>query len=165
MKEVVLALILIVCAWTDFKYRKIYNCVIGPGLLIAIVLSVVSSGWSGLGNSILGFITGLLLLIIPFLLGGMGAGDVKLLAMVGTFNGPVFAFYAFIATAFAGGLMAIVILLLNKEFSRVGYNLSSSFFLVFCGGIRSTSYQLQSATTLPYGIAIALGTLGTYWIR
>jgi len=165
MKDIILTVILIICAWTDFKNRKIYNAIIGPGIVIALFFSIIQQGWSGLLISLEGFIVGIGLLFIPFILGGMGAGDVKLLGLVGAFNGPAFVFNAFIGTALVGGLMAVVILIIKHDLNKVVRNIWSSLLGVFFNRFRSATYQVHKKTSLPYGIAIALGTIGVYLMR
>ena len=103
----VLILVLIICAFTDLIYRKIYNVVLMPALLFALVYNAYHGGWAGLWQSVLGLLVGLLILILPFAKGGIGAGDVKLLGVIGAFKGVNFALYSAIGMGLAGGLMAL----------------------------------------------------------
>ncbi|MFC4737270.1 prepilin peptidase [Bacillus daqingensis] len=130
-----------VCVWTDLSDRKIYNNVLLPVLAAAFLLHGLQAGLSGFGYSFLGLFTGLGLLIIPYLLGGMGAGDVKLLGVIGALMGPAFVFDAFLYTALTGGLIALVIVSIRGRLFRAGWN-GDRWLKAF-----------------PYGVPIAIGTL------
>jgi prepilin peptidase CpaA len=157
--------ILVICLFTDLKNRKIYNKVIFPGLVFAMVLNGLSGGWVGLLNSIEGFFIGLGILLIPYLMGGMGAGDVKLLGLVGALKGTVFVLYTSIYMALIGGLIALGILLFRKGlyqrlrsifYYMIGKRYGLKIPLVFSTGVMKTTY--------PYGVAIAGGAFLSLFI-
>ncbi|NTW05634.1 MAG: hypothetical protein HGA27_05915 [Peptococcaceae bacterium] len=103
-------------------------------------------------NSIKGLILGLLLLIIPFLMGGLGGGDVKLLGVIGSIMGPSFVFTTFIFGALFGGFISLVILILNRQLlSTLGKYFPSFGF--------PDSYSNPKMLTLPYSIPIGLGAI------
>lgn len=164
MKDIVLVVILLFCAVTDLKSGKIYNMVIAPGLILAFLFSGVTGGWEALGQSFLGFAVGLGLLLVPFLLGGMGAGDVKLLGLVGAFQGPVFCFRSFILAALVGGVMAIGIMIYRSGFLKIGRGFLPLLGLFFSAGGKKIAFEANRKGTFPYGVAIVLGTLGAYMI-
>ena len=69
-----------VCLVTDLTDRKIYNSVVLSGFALAMIIHMVEQGFLlGLTYTMSGFFTGILLLVIPFALGWLGAGDVKML--------------------------------------------------------------------------------------
>lgn len=152
-----LLLVLAICVFTDLKDRKIYNKVIYPSLLIAFILQFVTGGWTGLSHAFLGFLIGFGLLLIPYLLGGMGAGDVKLLALIGALKGGSFVFTSFIYIAFVGALMALIILVLRRGLLKsVAYYLAS----LRNGTVLPGAVVKGSLTaTYPYGVAIAAGVV------
>ena len=84
-----------------------------------MILNILYYGFEGLKLSFLGFLAGLGILIIPYLFGGMGAGDVKLLAFVGAAKGVTFVVNSAIYMAFVGGVISLVILILNKQAVRL----------------------------------------------
>jgi prepilin peptidase CpaA len=153
-----LVVILVICLITDLKYRKIYNKVVFPSLIIALVLNLYFDGWVGLLNSIEGFFIGLGLLLIPYLMGGMGAGDVKLLALVGALKGTAFVLFTAVYMALLGGVIGVGILLFKKGVrERV-----LSFVYSLAGkryGMKLPHKFTKDAmkTTYPYGVAIAGG--------
>ncbi|WP_025027358.1 A24 family peptidase [Caldalkalibacillus mannanilyticus] len=165
--DVVLVTILVICVITDLKSRKIYNKVIFPGLLIALFSQVLLHGWAGLGTAMVGFMIGLGILLIPYLLGGMGAGDVKLLALIGALKGSHFVLETAFYMALIGALMAVVILLFHPQVIRRVKEL-----VYFCYGMRHgiklpmTSFrQGKLSATYPYGVAIAGGAIMSLFLE
>src|SRR4029079_6556305 len=90
-----------VAAVIDIRTRRIPNLLTFGGAASAFVYFVIMHGFSGLGQSAAGWAVGLALFMPIFLLGGMGAGDVKLLGAVGAWLGPacalLWAFFAVLA--------------------------------------------------------------------
>lgn len=163
--DILLVVIMAVCVFTDLRSRKIYNVVIFPALVWAIGVHALTGGWSGLAYSLLGFAVGLCVLLIPYLMGGMGAGDVKLLALVGALEGYVFVLEASVYMALIGGLMAIGIILFKKGFRermrRIGLMLLCIRFRMLPkleGGYWTTG-------AYPYGVAIAGGSLAALALK
>jgi len=126
--------VLFIASWTDFRERRIPNSLLFPSFLLALVLNIVISGSSGLLHSLAGAFMGFVLLIIPYALGGIGAGDVKLLIVIGSFGGIYFVLYSFLAGALIGGVLSFTILIFNKV-SR------------------------KRNSSIPYGIPLSLGVL------
>ncbi|MDQ0256987.1 prepilin peptidase CpaA [Evansella vedderi] len=158
--NLLLITVLIICIVTDLKSRKIYNKVIFPALLLALLLNTVEFGLAGLGSSVVGFFVGLGILIIPYLMGGMGAGDVKLLALVGAIKGVSFVLITAVYMAIIGGGIGLCILLFRKGFLyRIRTFLFSLITLRLKTGIKP-SLGLDNNTlkkTYPYAVAIAGG--------
>lgn len=95
---VLLATLCLACA-TDIKSRRIPNWLILIGLSLGWLTLTAEQGISGWLDGVLGLVLGIALLFIPFALGGLGAGDVKLLGLVGALKGPAFVFESFLAMA------------------------------------------------------------------
>lgn len=164
MQELVLAIMLLVCMATDLREHKIYNMVLLPAFLFGIGYNILTTGWPGLLQSALGFLVGLAILFIPFALGGMGGGDVKLLAVVGAVKGPLFVFYTALGMGLAGGFMAMVIMLNKAGLFRAPAKFFHSIWLMLISGFKVNTFDLgKGKILLPYGLAIAIGTAGAYW--
>lgn len=86
VNEIALGLTLGIAVVTDWREHKIYNKLLVPAFFLALLLHTFQGGLSGLTSSLLGAATGFALLLLPYLMGGMGAGDVKLLAVIGAFG-------------------------------------------------------------------------------
>ncbi|GGF28706.1 hypothetical protein GCM10010954_29730 [Halobacillus andaensis] len=155
MINFLLLLILLICVITDIKNRKIYNNVIYPALLLTFIIHFAADGWGGLGYSFLGFLIGFSLLLIPYFLGGMGAGDVKLLALIGALKGGSFVFQSFLYMTIIGALIAAAIILFRRGVLKSIIYYFSSFKngVKLPGGISKGSLT----ASYPYGVAIALG--------
>ncbi len=155
-----------VCLYTDIKEQKIYNKVLLPALVIGLAGNMLLYGLPGLKNSFLGLLAGMGLLLLPFLLGGMGAGDVKLLGVIGVIQGPAFVFQAFLLTAVVGGFIALILLarrkLMGETLRRLGTAFVSLFLMIPRGAVFE-GLQSPQAIAFPYGIAISIGTMLTYF--
>jgi prepilin peptidase CpaA len=101
----------LVAAVTDVWKFKVHNLLTLPVLVSGLIYHGFTGGLSGLGWSLLGVLFGFGLLFVFYLMGGMGAGDVKLLAAIGAWLGMPLTFFVFLASALAAGLYAIGLML------------------------------------------------------
>src|SRR5207244_2243119 len=152
----------VAAAIIDVLTQKIPNWFTLPSAFLGVILNFHLCGTKGLSSSIIGLITGFLLLFFVYRLGGMGAGDVKLLCAAGAFLGPKLVFYSFIWMALVGGVLALILIIYNKAFSQTFGNLK---ILVLSWILRSPSQEAnltlknQALIKLPYGVAIATGVI------
>ena len=155
---------LIVAAIIDGKKLKVPNYITFPMILSGWVFNSAVMGWEGLGLSLLGTVVGLGLLLPAYAIGGMGAGDVKLLAGVGAWVGSGVTFYAFCVSAIVGGVIAVAMVVLQR-----GWTKHKNQFLMILHEIATVGSPSELATIaaerkssmmlLPYGIPIAIGTI------
>lgn len=163
--DAVLLIVLCVCTITDLKCRRIYNKVIFPGLGVIFVLRSWLEGWSGLADAAIGFLAGMGLLLIPYLMGGMGPGDVKLLALVGASHGAWFVLVTSVYMALLGGLIALCILLFRKgAWERIRW-LGTSLYALRYGIKMPLVHKETLESTYPYGVAIAGGAVLCLWLK
>ena len=99
---------LVVATLTDVTSHRIPNTLLAPALSIAILAATAFGGMHGLQMAIAGFGVGLAMMLPLYLIGGMGAGDVKLLAVAGAFLGPHGALIAGVMTFVAGALFGLI---------------------------------------------------------
>ncbi|TEB16844.1 Type IV leader peptidase family protein [Pelotomaculum sp. FP] len=159
LSDVILFSVLAICLYTDVSYRKIYNFVLLPAFIAAVIYHLLTGGLGQSWWAVQGFILGIALLVIPFTMGGIGAGDVKLLGIIGVLKGPDFVVVAFLASAIVGGIMSAVYLIKQKKIrttlEKIGYNA----YLLAMGAPRIRGKvsidDSQTAVTIPYGAAIA----------
>ena len=109
---------LIVAAVIDGLKLKVPNWITFPMILSGWAYSGIALGWEGLLWSVLGTIVGLGLLLPAYAIGGMGAGDVKLLAGVGAWVGSTTTFYAFCVSAVIGGVIAVAMVLYRRAWEK-----------------------------------------------
>ena len=103
------ALATLAASATDLWKFKVYNALTIPTLVLGVAVSASLGGWAGLVSSLLGAGLGFGLLVIFFAAGGVGAGDVKLLAAVGAWLGPSLTYQVFVASALCGGAYALIL--------------------------------------------------------
>lgn len=162
-----LGTVLLVAVINDIKYKKIPNALTFSTMLAALIYHSAINGFGGLLFSIEGIAAGVALLIAPYLMGGMGAGDAKLMGAVGGLLGPKGVFLAFLFTALAGGLYALA-LLLSRGFIRNTFRryalMARNFF-----SLRKLIYippdEQEYKEKMRYGIAIAAGTVLSLFLR
>lgn len=174
MALIPLVILLIVIAWQDIRSRRIPNKLVLIGVVSGIVLNGLLPEGSGFNNVMLpggvgwlpalqGLGIGMAVLLPLYLLRAMGAGDVKLMAMVGAFLGPGDTLGALLATFVAGGVMALIMALVTKRFGQLMQNIK---LLLLGGMVKMSTGQAPlldelpvSIGKLPYAVAIATGTL------
>lgn len=130
----------------DIWRRRVSNAISASALLGGLGLHAWLDGWAGVSHSLLGFGFGFLVFFVFFLLGGMGGGDVKLMAGFGAILGLQQTVTAAIMTALIGGLMA-VIYLVGKKLRR------------WARGEALAAGTGDRKDFIPYAPAISLGVL------
>jgi prepilin peptidase CpaA len=163
----VVSITLVVAAVIDGWKLKVPNWITFPMIASGWIASTAMFGWAGLGWSLVGTAVGLALLIPAYAIGGMGAGDVKLLAGVGAWVGATHTFWAFLVSAIAGGVIALGMVIYRRSW-RHHY---SQFWMIFseilvvrdATRLAATAAERKSTMLLlPYGIPIAIGTIGYF---
>lgn len=154
----------VVAAITDVRERRIPNRITYPAMLAGLLLQLLAYGWRGIFFSIEG---GLLfggVFLLFYVVRAMGAGDVKLATALGCVIGPGASLRVLFATALAGGLMAILVMVFTGRVLRTLRNTLSVVGFHAVHGLRThPEVNLDNPTSvrLPYGLAFAAGTL--YW--
>lgn len=100
----------VVATITDLRLFKIHNVLTLPLIAFGLVYHGVTGGMSGLGESAIGMLAGFGVFFLIFLIGGMGAGDVKLMAGVGAWVGVWLALWIALAASLAAGVYALVVI-------------------------------------------------------
>jgi prepilin peptidase CpaA len=166
----VLLVVVAAAAVIDIRTHRIPNLLTFPALALALVLQFAFFGLQGLIAGVLGMLVGVGLFLLPFALGGMGAGDVKLMGVAGAFLGPVGALWAVLFSGVAGGVLAVVWGLLHGRLSRV-FSRTASLMVAAVDARRRDAQgglptlERSSGWTIPYGVAIAFGVALSIWWR
>lgn len=153
-------------AWGDVKSRRIPNYLTFGGALAGLGFRWGYHGYFGLVDGVLGLALGLALLLLPYLKGGMGAGDVKALAALGAWLGPRPTLYLVFYMGLAGGVLVLGSLwwqgLLGAKIRRAWAALVN---WVLCQpyGPGPAPSRAGKTETVPYGVALALGMALLCW--
>ena len=169
MSHVLLAVMLLTAVMSDVHSRRISNTLVVAGLVLAFMSHAVTltrhalplagpAWWSPLT----GMLTGLTLLMPLYLLRATGAGDVKLMGMVGAFIGVEPVLTSTLYTLIAGGLLSLVFMLrpgvAAQALTNVRFLLTDWMFRASSGQSARLAPLHATAARLPYAVAIALGT-------
>jgi prepilin peptidase CpaA len=161
--DLLLIILVVSAAVTDLAIRKIPNLFLLLAWCAAFGLHLCDAApASGIGNALGGAAVGFALFLPLYMVRGMAAGDVKLMATVGLFFGPAETVHACILTWCMGGLMALVMILFNRRWGDACANLRSlllSQLLRLGPPTPGAAMVRPSAGSMPYGLAIALSTL------
>ena len=161
------AITLIVAAWIDGKQLRVPNWLTFPMVIAGIVFNTVIAGWAGLGDSLIGMCVGLVCLLPLYAVGGMGAGDVKLLAGVGAWVGAWPTFYGFAVSTVVGAVMAVIMVMRKRDKTQHYAN----FLMIFTEWMQVRNPKKLAAIAaerkpkmllLPYGIPICIGCIGYF---
>lgn len=162
--ELLIPLVL-AAAVSDLRGRRIPNWLTGSAALAGLLLNAWTGGGHGLFSGVSGLFLGLGLLIPFYAAGGMGAGDVKLMAAIGALLGPKAVFLAFLFSALVGGAYAVLTLLAHGYLKETVLRYAT-MFQSFCSS-GSITYlrpaEKESRLVLRYGVSIAIGTLLSVW--
>jgi prepilin peptidase CpaA len=155
------------CAW-DLRTRRIPNALTLGSALAALAFHAVQGGPPALAASLGGWAVGLLLFLPFFLVGGMGAGDVKLLAALGAWLGPVAVAWSALYAGIAGGLLALGVTLHRGYLRQALANLGGALAYWRSAGPRPVpGLTLASAggPRLAYALPIVMGMVAALWLR
>lgn len=161
------ALALIAAYW-DARERRIPNRLTFPAAVIGLLLSSLN-GWHGLASGLEGLLAGFALLIVPYLLQVQGAGDVKLLAALGAFVGPLQVTRLLLLGLLCYPLMAFFFVIRERKLKltlrRFGVLLLKSAGIVFAPAkvyaaqLALTDNPDEASVRTPFSLAICAGTL------
>jgi len=151
-----------IATFTDIRSRRIPNWLVLPFFCIGVLVSCWFHGWHGLGQSLGGAGLGLLLYGILFMMGGMGAGDVKLCAAIGAWIGPSQLIFALVLAGLVGGVMVLAWAVQGKFLGELFQHTGD---LVFGSKQERGEAVLTNPMRrkMPYAPAIAIGTLLSFF--
>ena len=151
----------------DCRVRKIPNWLILSMTLTGLIFQFSSAGTAGLIQGLLGFTIGIFLLYIPFSMGGVGGGDVKLLGAIGSFVGPAVLFQIFLASALFGGAFSLFEIARKRAVRKTLESIKQRIlYAALRRQITPESGILFSPKPIriPYALTIFCGYLCTYFL-
>lgn len=156
----------VVAAVTDVWKFKVYNALTVPLLLTGLAYHGTVGGMPGLVGSATGVLFGFGALIVIYAMGGMGAGDVKLMAAIGAWLGMPLTFYVFIASALATGAYALFLIALAGSLRETWINLQIVIYRIMAFGHHLGSDDRVETEVMrtdrhrrlvPFGAMVAVG--------
>ena len=156
-----IVLVTATAAGFDIVKHKIPNMLNFPAMLGAVVYFTALHGWDGFVFSACGMLTGIALLLLPYLMGGMGAGDAKLMGAVGACLGTEHAIKAFIYVAAMGCVYALIVMIAQRSrmkgyFKQLWLTAQAVMLTRHYVPVESSDGERPKVY---YGVAIAAGTL------
>jgi prepilin peptidase CpaA len=146
---------LAVATSSDLRWHRIPNGVSLGGAVIGLVTQATLLGPSGFAAGAAGWLLCLVCFLPFYIGGGMAAGDVKLMAMVGAFLGPMDGVVAVISTLGFGAVLGLLYVTVHAAQSHdVGHPLRTR---------KAVAFRTAAALKIPYALAIAMGTTISLW--
>jgi prepilin peptidase CpaA len=162
-------LVVVVCGITDALYQKIWNVVTVPAMILGVLLNLsfvfvdARLGLQTVLSSLASLGVGFGIMFVLFHFGGMGGGDVKLVAALGAMDpyhlGAWFSLWLVFYSVMAGGVMSIVVLTLKGKLLRSLRNVFRAAFTYVTPGYEHEPLKPENSDKIPFGLGIAFGTL------
>jgi len=155
-------LLALAAGWTDWRSRRIPNWLTAPGFLIGIAVNVLADGRTGFRTSLVGAALGLLVLLPFVFLRSLGAGDWKLTGALGAFVGWDALANLLMGSILVAGVMALALVIYKRRFKQTLRNMGSLLASMLTFRMPGPEVSLDNPHSLkvPYGVALALTTLG-----
>jgi prepilin peptidase CpaA len=153
---------------SDLATRRVPNALTFGTAGAALLYAATTQGLPGLGMAVAGWAVGCALFLPWFLLGGMGAGDVKLLAGFGAWLGPGTAVWAALYAGVVGGPLALLVAGANGYLKQSFTNLWCLLTFWRVAGIQplpTLTLRTAQSPRLPYALPIAVGAGLALWLR
>jgi len=162
--KIVLVCTVLAAGVFDLRYRRIPNWLNLSAIALGLALNILLFALHGAVVALLGVGCSLLVYVPLYLLRGMGAGDVKLMAAVGAIVGPMNWLCIFLFTALLGGLVSLLYVVFRRRLHQTLLNLA--FVVSELARVRLPASQEarldirhSEALRVPHGAVIALGAI------
>jgi prepilin peptidase CpaA len=164
---IVVSISLVACVF-DVRTRRIPNVLTLSAAVAGLLYHLATSGVGGLQTAAAGWILGLLLLLPYFALGGMGGGDVKLVAALGAWLGPWETFWLAMYAGICGGVLGLIVALAHGYLRRAIANVKHMigyWAVVGLEPVPGLTLESSSSPRLAFAIPILAGTMVTLWLK
>jgi prepilin peptidase CpaA len=161
--DILLLIILIICAVTDLWKKKIFNIVTFPAMAAGFILNGYFEGLDGVIFASKGFFIGVGVFFPLFFLRIMGAGDVKLMMAIGSLKGFAFTLNTALASFLIGAVIGIIYAIFKGHFIKLVKSLYFTFISIFYPQLKADFPKISECLWVPYGSAIAIGAICVYF--
>jgi prepilin peptidase CpaA len=167
LQTAAILLALVAAVW-DLKSRRIPNVLTFGGALAAVIVNAYVGGLSGGAWSVVGWIVGVAFFLPFFALGGMGAGDVKLLAALGAWLGPGPVVWVALFSMIAGGVLGVAVALAYGHLTQAFTNVLWMFQFWRSEGpkaVPEVTLATHKGPRLAYAVPVFAGLMVTLWLK
>ena len=150
----------------DVRSRRIPNALTASAIALGVVAHVVLPSGDGLGAALLGGLLGLAVFLPFFALGGVGGGDVKLMAALGVWVGAVLIGWSALYGAVAGGLLALCLGAARGYLRQAFANIGALLLIWSVQGVRpvpALTLERGDGPRLPYALPVFAGLVTALW--
>jgi prepilin peptidase CpaA len=164
---IALAIAVVACV-TDLRTGRIPNLLTFGGAVAALFFHAVVGRGDGLADAGLGWLAGVVIFGLPFALGGLGGGDVKLLAAIGAWIGPESVVWAGACIYIVGGVLAIGVAMFHGYLRQAMSNVWLLLMHWRVAGVRplhEVSLDGNRGPRFAYAVPILFGLLVSGWLR
>ncbi len=159
-----IVVLLVLATWADVHTRRIPNLLTAPAFLLGLLAHFWLGGLAGGTSALLGGIIAGALLLPGWMVGWMGAGDVKLMAAVGVWVGTIEgSLFAVLFSLIAGGFLSAAVAMRRGIFARTLKNAALLLPRTAAGASRSGPPPQTSGVYVPKGVAFLIGSLFALW--
>jgi prepilin peptidase CpaA len=151
---------------TDLSARRVPNTLTGSAIVCGLLAHTALPGGHGPAAALLGFAAGLVVFLPLFALGGMGGGDVKLMAALGTWIGWQPVLLTAVYGAVAGGVLALIVALSQGYLRQAFSNIGGLFLFWSVQGVKpmpGLTLEHGRGPRLPYAIPVFAGLVAALW--
>jgi prepilin peptidase CpaA len=166
-KHVAVLIIALVACVTDVRSRRIPNVLTFGAAAAGLAFHALAPAGEGITSAGLGMVLGVAAFFIPFALGGLGGGDVKLLGALGAWLGPATTVWVVLYTGVAGGVMAVVVSIARgyaRQAAGNVYLLLSHWRVAGIRALPELTLDTSEGPRLAYAIPIFAGTAVALWL-
>lgn len=167
-KNFFVGILLLLALISDFATYRIKNSITYGFMIVGLVLNIMTQGFDGIAFSIRGILLPVICMTALYVLGVMGAGDIKLFSSIGAIMGAGFVLSSMVLSFLCGGLIAAVLMFIRRNgFERLKYlaiyitNCVMSMTVARYGDIGAP----QDGSRFHFSLAVASGTVAAIMTR
>lgn len=159
---IMVGLFTLVAAVIDFRLKRVPNYITVPAAVLGLAFHSLAPHGQGVWFALGGFGVGFALLLLPWIIGGGGMGDVKLLAALGAWLGPILILVAFAGSAFVAACGALGVICYHTLQKGIGYTRRRYLVVEHAGGVSldhsSSLAAAKKRRVLPFAVPVAVST-------